>query len=367
MKGGKLYGTTSAGGAHSEGTVFELSPSTEGDNWTELVLYSFGSQSGDGANPYYGNLITDKEGNLYGTTSAGGAHSEGTVFELSPPAIKGGVWTETILYSLGSQSGDGSSPYGGLIMDKEGNLYATTGAGGAHSQGTVFELSPPATKGDPWVESILYNFGGQSDDGNDPLSTLIMDDKGNLYGTTYVGGSYSDGTAFNLSPPATKGGAWIETILHSFGTFAEEDGLNPVGGLVMKAGKLYGTTIFGSGGGGTAFELSPPAKKTDPWTETILSSSLESPYPALIIDTKGNLYGTTLDGGANMLGAAFELSPPATKGGAWTETILYSFGSQTGDASSSYGGLIMDKDGNLYGMTFYGGAHNDGAVFEVTP
>jgi uncharacterized repeat protein (TIGR03803 family) len=368
---GNFYGTTAQGGAHGLGTVFELSPPTgKHGAWTETVLYSFGSQSGDGANPY-DSLIMDQVGNLYGTTHSGGANNDGTVFELS--SEPSGTWTESALYSFGAAPNDGLLPFAGLIADEDGNLYGTTHSGGANSDGTVFELSraPSGT----WTETVLYDFAGAPYDGSLPYAGLIMDQAGNLYGTTTEGGAYSFGTVFELSREPS--GTWTETVLYSFGS-QSEDGANPYGALIMDGqGNLYGTT---TGGGayvyGEVFELSPSAGGSGVWTETALysfgrySTDGDYPFDGLIMDNDGDFYGTTTGGGKYSFGTVFEISP--AKGSGWTEKELYSFGRRTATGEEPWDSLIMDKDGNLYGTTTEGGAttHCDygcGTVFRLSP
>ncbi len=363
-----LYGTTTSGGTSNLGTVFEISP--PGTVWTETVLYSFAGGS-DGANPY-GNLIFDKAGNLYGTTSAGGGNANcgggcGTVFELSPPATQGGAWTETVLYSFAGQS-DGANPYAGLIMDKSGNLYGTTQTGGgvscgAATCGTIFELSPPAAQGDPWTETVLHAFGKGSD-GTHPMAGLTFGLRGAIFGTTPTGNDKAtSGIVFKLKPPATQGGAWTEGVLYRFtgGT----DGGGPNAALVVdKTGNLYGTTFGGGTGFGTIFEIA-----FGTWTETVLynfagGSDGASPAAALLRDKTGNLYGTATSGGTNSNGSAFELSPPAAQGDPWTETTLYDFAGGH-DGSLPQGGLIFGKGGQLYGTTSTGGGPKDGTVFRI--
>jgi uncharacterized repeat protein (TIGR03803 family) len=248
-KAGNLFGTTDGGGAYNYGTVFEVSPKA-GGGWTEKVLHSFNNNGKDGQRPF-GGLILDAAGNLYGTTSVG---PYGTVFELSPKA--GGGWTEKILHSFNYK--DGAIPSADLIFDGAGNLYSTTSAGGAYGGGTVFELSPKAGGG--WTEKVLHSFDDNGEDGYTPYASLIFD-AGNLYGTTYYGGTIYPGcgdgcgTVFELTP---KAGSWTEKVLHSFGS--GKDGVGPEAGLISdKAGNLYGTTFYGGTNlhGGTVFEIKP--------------------------------------------------------------------------------------------------------------
>ena len=373
---GNLYGTTSDGGAQGAGIVFEVSPpSSIAGNWTESVLWSFGSNPTDGTYPYAG-LIIDSRGNLYGTTTGGGGPLDnGTVFELTPPSTTGGNWTESILWSFGSGT-DGNQPEAGLTMDANGNLYGTTSCGGTHGDnpycsGTVFQLTPPSGSGGNWTESILWNFNGT--DGLYPTSSVIMDTDGDLFGTTACGGAFGksaycqsgggSGTVFELTPPSTNGGKWTESVLWSFNG---SDGESPQNGIVMDHnGNLYGTTcgggpygrcsLFGSSGG-TVFELTQSGGS---WTESVIWSFGNGPdgiYPqaGLIMDASGNLDGTTKNAGAWGGGTAFELTPPASSGGSWNESILWGFGKGE-DGNNLTAGLIMDTGGNLYGTTGGGG------------
>ncbi len=346
-------------------------------NGPEQVLYAF--QGGNDGDYPSGGLIFDSSGNLYGTTQEGGGSTAcasdsdpcGTVFELSPSS---GGWTETILHTFQGGS-DGSAPSSGLIFDHAGNLYGTasggggTGCGGAGC-GTVFELSPNGSGG--WTETILYSFLG-SPDGDGPQG-LIFDSSGNLYGATAYGGQYGCGpddenycgTVFELGPNGS--GGWKETIIYSFPS-GGSDGDFPNGGLIFdQSGNLYGTTEGGGLGSctsrlgcGTAFELSPNG--SGDWTETLLysfgtdNSDGWEPEAGLIFDQSGNLYGTTGEGGSENCnyagcGTVFELSPSGS--GGWTETTLYGF---KGDSDGAFpnGGLIFDRSGNLYGTTADGG------------
>src|SRR5580700_9971470 len=299
---GNLYGTTFSGGAYGDGTVFELTPEA-GGGWTETVLHSFNGN--DGSAPYAG-LIFDTAGNLYGTTFSGGAYGDGTVFELTPEA--GGGWTGTVLHAF--DGNDGQFTYAGLIFDTTGNLYGTTLYGGAHGNGTVFELTPEVSGS--WTETILHNFSDSTTDGIglNPYAGLIFDAAGNLYGTTEEG-SYGYGSVFELTPKA--GGQWTAKLLLPFGWYGK-DGKYPAASLIFDAaGNLYSTT---HGGGayvsGTVFELNPEAPYH---SQTILHSFDDNgrdgvnPYAGVIFDGSGNLYGTTLGGGAFSQGTVFEITP----------------------------------------------------------
>ena len=327
----------------------------------EKVLHSFGNGT-DGDFPEAG-LISDAAGNLYGTTIGGGIHNSGTVFEAIPQ--EGGSWTEKVLHSFGNGT-DGAIPYAGLILDAAGNLYGTTFEGGIHGYGTVFELSP--REGGSWTEKVLHSFNSNGTDGFYPYAGLILDAAGNLYGTTIGGGIHDYGTVFELSP--REDGGWTEKVLHSFNS-NDVVGAYPYAGLILDAaGNLYGTTELGGiHKYGTAFELSPTGGGG--WTETVLHSfgnGVDGGYPeaGLIFDAAGNLYGTTVYGGIHNSGTVFELTP--REGGGWTERVLHSFGNGT-DGYEPYACLIFDAAGNLYGTTELGGIHgpDSGTAFELTP
>jgi uncharacterized repeat protein (TIGR03803 family) len=354
---GDLYGTTSSGGLDKVGTVFELTPKS-GGGWSYKILYSFSKAGGDGQAPWSG-VIFDSAGNLYGTTSAGGANGAGTVFELMPPAPPSSQWTEKILYSFLNDGVDGQKPLASVVFDSTGNLYGTTFDGGTSGYGTVFELSPV---GDGWVETLLHTFPF-SGDGQNPRGSLILDSSGNVYGMTLFGGGGS-GIVFELSP--SSGGEWTEAVLHNFANGS--DGGYPTGGLIFDSlGNLYGITeIGGATDAGTVFELSPSSGGS--WSETILytfgskASDGSNPFGNLVFDSAGNLYGTAFDGGTDGSGTVFELKP---FDGHWYEKTLYNFGSSAGDGNSPAAGVVLDSAGNLYGTCSYGGAHNVGTVFEI--
>ena len=363
---GNLYGTAEYGGAHGYGVVYKLTRQS-GGGWTETVLYSFKGGSQDGATPHDA-LVMDAGGNLYGTTSVGGggcSHTGcGIVFELSPTAS--GPWTETVLHRFAGGTADGSTPYSGVILDAAGNLYGTTSSGGANGAGMAYELSPNGTS--TWNETILHNFTG-SPDGATPFASLVFDNAGNLYGTTYKGGSANQGTVFELTPGT--GGTWTADVLHSF--HGAPDGSDLFENVILDgAGNIYGSAeTGGSANCGLSFKLSPDG--SGGWTETILHTFLgigaqdgENPN-ALLFDAAGNLYGTTVGGGVDNPGTIFKLTPQT--GGEWTETVLYSF---TGGNDGAYPSvpLITDRADRLYGTTLWGGPAGDtvgGVAFEFTP
>src|ERR1017187_9485491 len=291
---GNLYGTTSGGGTSGVGTVFELTPAA-GGTWTEKVLHNFSND--EGTTPLAG-LIFDAAGNLYGTTSRGG-NDYGTVFELTPAA--GGTWTEKVLHNFDNT--DGAYPQAGLISDIAGNLYGTTPNGGTDGLGTVFELTPAG--GGTWTEQVLLNFN--STDGANPYGGLIFDAAGNLYGMTFNGGTFNYGTLFELTPAG--GGTWTERVAHNFGSGT--DGFSPQASLVLDgAGNLYGTTFYGgSYGGGTVFRFNAQGEVL---LHSFSGTDGADPNAELILDAAGNLYGTTVDGGTSNKGTAFEITntPP---------------------------------------------------------
>jgi len=394
---GNLYGVTQAGGPPSCapignycGTVYELSPPVkQGDPWTKTLLYMFkGKKYNDGESP--DGLIIDNAGNLYGVTAYGGTGGCvlvgvpagcGTVYELSPPKTKGGQWTYTILYSFKSGK-DGYLPGGNLVFDSAGNLYGATDFGGGKGTicdpdyqycGTVFELSPPKTKGGKWTEKVLHSFAGGTDGAN-PNGGLVLDGKGNVYGTTYIGGyncphnsGEGCGTVFELLPPTKTGGQWTEKILHRFE--ASTDGANPAAGVTLHGrGDLYGTSDA------TVFRMTPPRKGSGHWEQTILfalGGDAYDPKGALIFDMNGNLYGTTEYGnGGELYGSVFRLKPPRKNKEAWLIDYLYGF-VYAPDGLYPAAGLIFDKAGNLYSTTTGGGggtcSRYCGTIFEVSP
>lgn len=414
---GNLYGAASAEGIAGKGIIFKVA-SESGNHWKESAIYGF--TSSDGSAPT-ASLVSDSEGNLYGTTFGGGNGSNawpcggscGTVFRLGHDLL--GHWTKSLLYSF-KGGNDGANPAAGLIFDQAGNLYGTTQTGGVQEEGTVYKLSNVSGH---WVENLIYSFHGV--DGVSPNGGVIFDGAGNLYGTTVSGGAYEVGTVYKLSP--SSGGVWTETVLYSF--HGSSDGGSPNGGVTFDAeGNLYGTASDGGEncggyGCGVVFKLAP---SSGGWTEMVLyaftgGSDGDNPSGGLVFDSFGSLYGTTFDGGDSNCagyhtygcGTVFQLSP----GFVWTETVIHTFGGGHGadrrarsnfdnanrryspigrsgrppkcdserrdsgyneDGANPEGGLVFDSAGNLYGTTAFGGYSLDGCaydgygtVFELSP
>jgi len=339
---GNLYGTTQYGGtAGGFGTIFRLDA-----NGHENVLYSF-SGTPDGEDPYAG-LVADPSGNLYGTSLYGGTQGGfGTIFKLN----RGGKLS--LLHSFASNP-DGADPYGTLVGDGEGNGYGTTRFGGAAGgYGTVFKL------GRNGAFSLLHSFSG-TPDGEDPEAGLIIDRAGNLSGTTVYGGNAGGfGAVFSCSKDGTL------TLLHSFA--GTPDGENPYAGLATdSAGNGYGTTKYGgtAGGYGTVFKI-------DRFGNFSLLHSFAgdpdgvNPMGPVVVDARGNIYGTTYYGGVNGYGSVFRIDSTGNF------TILHSFNSSP-DGAYPTGALILDSAGNLYGTASQGGDENCGffgcgTVFKITP
>lgn len=323
-------------------------------------LYSFGG----GADGEYTDteLVMDSAGNLYGTSVQGGTFGGGTVFELSP---SGSGWTHTVLYNFTGGT-DGGEPYKGVTLDSHGNLYGTavTGGGGSCEGGcgVAYKLT---RSGSGWSQSIVHTFTGGAD-GSGPGSPVAIDKQGNLYGTTPTGGSLGFGVVYEAKPGAN--GSWNLIVIHTF-----TGGLDGLGGsasrlLLDAAGNLYGVnTVGGANGFGNVFELSPSAGG---WQLTTLYSFEDqpdgaSPYGGLIFDKSGNLYGTTYYAGAHDLGTIYKLGHAQ---GSWIESVLYSFrGGSDGDSPIST--LVADAQGNLYGTTSDGGSQQCGCgtIFKIAP
>jgi uncharacterized repeat protein (TIGR03803 family) len=371
---GNIYGTTLQGGdlncpdnpGLGCGVVYEISP-----NGQEKVLHKFNGQ--DGLTPVViGDLTRDSQGNLYGVTLGGGDNSCacGNIFKIDTTGH------ETTLYTFtGVNSGDGAYPYAGLIVDGKGSLYGTTFKGGDNSCdsgygcGTVFRFDLKTSK-----EKVLYTFGSNGgDDGQNPYGPLVEDAVGNLYGATSSGGGATAcgggcGTVFMLDPKNH------ETILHAF-TGVNGDGAEPLPALILdKKGNLYGTTAYGgnNSGSGVVFTLTKTSKT---WQETILHTFSgpdgAQPDGAVVFDTAGSLYGTAGAGGSFGYGTVYKLTPKDNK---WALTVLHNFRDDKDGAEPWGGGLAIDGTGGLYGTAGYGGdltcqsaqGPGCGVVFKIT-
>ncbi len=264
---------------------------------------------------------------------------------------------EKILYAFTGLT-DGGYPYAGPILDSKGNLYGTTYNGGTSYCGTVFELIPSSSG--TWTEQVLYSFTGctgATQDGSQPFGGLVFDKKGNLYGTTLNGGNSFAGTVFELSPESN--GTWTEKVLYNF--TGGIDGGYPEFGLTLDAvGNLYGITYAGGAKGfGSVFELAMGSNGT--WSEKTLYSFTggnDGAYPgcSLTFDTVGNLYGTTQFGGVHDYGVVFELSRSTD---AWKEEVIHAFTGGAGGASPN-AGVVLDKAGNVYAEATF-------SVLELSP
>ncbi len=332
---------------------------------SETVLYRFGTGTSGGPT---GQLVFDSTGAFYGTTEFGTYF--GSVFKLTPPASPGDSWTETDLYDFkGDNHGisDGATPLGGVAIDATGALYGTTSAGGVSNRGSVFKLTPPAAPGDPWTETILHFFGG-SENGMTPASNLLRVNSGALYGATQAGGNSGAGTVFVLNPPAMGQTAWIERVLYSF--TGGSDGGTPSGGLIVDgSGNLYGITSAGGLGHGTIYRLTRPTSPGGAYTESVLysftgGSDGAKPLGNLVLNSSGTLYGTSSAGGPDSCGTVFELSPPSTHGNPWNYSVLHSFAGPPDGCDPQVGVTLGKSGGVLYGTTNGGGFHT-GVAFRL--
>jgi len=358
--GGVLYGTTATGGLSNLGTVFALAPpAVKGGSWVETLIHIF--QGSDGANPQ-GGLVMAKNGVLYGTTSAGGISSSlnpagnGTVFSLTPPASAGGSWTFNQLYAF--QGGtDGISPFSGLTLGPSGVLYGTTLGGGAFSVssgglGTVFGLSPPQAGGQQWAEALIYSFTGGSD-GHSPTTALVLGRTGSLFGVS-TDVQTPTPRIFELTPPVSSGGIWQFSVIHSF---TANQGISGSELTIAPSGELVGTMSAGPSGPGfegfvfTLVQGSPGGE----WKETVVyafpnAPAANVPLAPVVIGKGGVLYGTSVGGGQYSSGTVYELIPPTSPGGSWTQTILHAFRFNS-DGFSPRAPVTIGASGFLYGTT----------------
>jgi uncharacterized repeat protein (TIGR03803 family) len=384
-KNGDLYGV-GGGGTNGFGALYKLtSPQNRGDAWAELLIYSF--VGGDGRTEPV-SIVMGPDGHLYGFTF-------NSVFSFQPPTHSGDSWKYNALYTLNFS--DGSIILGNPAFDREGNIYGAAEFGGdpycdesQNGCGTVFELKRPKNKDGKWRARAIHTFPADPcstctldwPGGAWPMAGVVIDKKGNLYGTTGSGGAFGWGTVYRVSPPGKKGGAWRETVLYSFNK-SNSWIVRPSGPVTLDAaGNLYGTTPAGgdpncqSGFGcGVVFELSPPLTKGQPWAYANLyefqgGSDGISPNGYMVFDDNGDLYGITNYGGEGQGGTVFSLSPPKEQGGPWTEAVLASFTYTGGGGDGAWpaGGLVWGKWHDLYDITVLGGiCYTCGTAFEVAP
>jgi uncharacterized repeat protein (TIGR03803 family) len=380
---GEIFGVTSySDSPGSNGVIYELSVNS--GIWSLSTLYNFPF---DDAQEPTSSLVADAAGNLYGTTAYGGTNNVGAVFRMS--RTRNGGWKEDLIYSFGPASyvlyyTENPS---GLVFDAAGNLYGTTGGGGAYAAGSLFELSPRAGGGG-WDERNLVSFNPQSGP-MQAVGGVVFDKAGHIYGVSTHGGTQGLGTVFQMTQ--SGGGRWTLNVIYNFSGYPS-DGAYPGAGLTIDAaGDLYGTTQRGGTsagcldhnqnpqGCGTAFELSYAAGTG--WTEKVLHSFQgtrgndgATPQASLTWDGAGNLYGTTLQGGVrgpcevlysgSGCGTVFELTPSGS--GEWIETVLYEFAGRP-DGENPSAGLVWDQQGNLYATASGGGNYDYGMLFELSP
>jgi len=334
---------------------------------TVTTLYDFATQN-DGANPQAG-VVFDQAGNLYGTT-IGAVNGNGIVYSLTPPEGGGTPWTESVLHKFRGQP-DGAVPVCSLTISPSGELFGTTEEGGTHNMGTVFGMRPPQNPGGPWKERVFYNFGSSAADGAVPNAGLLPANPG-FYGVTREGGAHGFGTVF-LVTPQPGGGDWSETILYSFA--GSGDAAFPSGGLVAdRTGNLYGVTLLGGANNlGAVYQLSPPTTEGGSWTDTVIFSFSGPdgtlPSGQLQFDPSGALYGTTDGGGSLQEGTVFQLAPSSRPGGSWSQSVLYNFSGGT-DGGNPVAGVVIDNMGRLFGTASTGGAGDPfpgGVVFRLDP
>jgi len=369
---GNLYGTTMAGGTgtcgqYGCGIVYQLTPNSDG-TWTENVLHNFNGNDGSGP---WSPVAFDGRGNLYGTTSAGGSSNYGTVFELMPNS--NGTLTLATLHSFTGGSDGGTPLFPGLTLDNAGHIYGAASVGGVYGYGVIFDLGHVSVFN--WYELVAHAFWW-GNDGATPYGNVIPDAEGNLYGTTYYGGGPADGgTVFKLTPNKLSFG-WTETILHSFTDVPDGACLSAGLVFDADGNLYGTSEDGGTLDNGTVFKLSPNSDGTWTESiidnfDTYGSIDGVTPMSGLIFDPAGNLYGMTSGGGLYSEGLVFKLTP--SSGGQWTETILHNFGGTVNgqsDGVNPQSGLILDSAGNIYGTTVEGGTAGltyGGVVFELTP
>ena len=354
---GNIYGTTVLGGDFGSGTVFQLSHT--GNSWVHTVLHSF-TGGADGGEPYKG-VTLDGEGNLYGTAVTGGSGiCEGGCGVAYKLTNSGGTWTQTVIHAFTGED-DGSGPGARVTVDGAGNVYGMAPTGGAYGLGTIYKIRQG--QNGAWVLKVIHAFTGGADGATGSAGRMILR-HGDLYGAATTGGTYGSGVVFELTP--TQVGEWDFRTIYSFR--GQPDGSFPYGALLFDAsGNIYGTTYYGGANNiGAVYQLTP--RTNGEWREKVLYSFQggtdgNSPISNLVFDTARNLYGTTSEGGLGT-GTIFKLSPVG--GGHWMETVVHMFQGPP-DGAFSYNGMVVDPFGNFYGATVHGGDDDDGSIYKFTP
>lgn len=333
-KDGNLYGTTYAGGSNNAGTVYKAAP-----GGAPSTIYSFGASSTDGTSPFAA-LVLGSDGNFYGTNSAGGANGKGTVFQITPSGAL------TTLHAFGADT-DGAEPSANLVQGKDGSFYGTTQTGGAYGGGTIYKITSAG------VITNFYSFGGVANDAASSYSGLVQASDGNFYGTTTLGGANGEGTVFKLTSDG------VYSVIYSFSAIDSDknaDGALPYAGLVQGSdGNLYGATSYGGAHNfGTIFKITPAGSLTTLYS---FSGASDGGHPRATLTNGGNVfYGTASGGGANNFGTAFKI----TSGGDFT--TLYTFGTNATDGATPYGAILKASNGGLYGTTLGSGL---GTIYQL--
>jgi uncharacterized repeat protein (TIGR03803 family) len=358
---GVLYGATYLGGAHNEGTIFQLQPPAgPTGGWTEAVLYSFGPTP-DGGNPVTPPVV-GAGGALYGATQGGGSAGSGTVYQLQPPTSPSGSWTEALLHNFTAQ-GDGGYP-SGVLFGAGGALYGTASDGGPYDAGVVFQIQPPSVPGGSWTETVLYNFTGGTD-GAVPAS-LIFDQQGGFFGTAlFGGGSAYAGTIFELDPPSSPGNPWGFATFYTFA--GGNDGCNPNSLTLASDGKLFGTTFgtfdeVGGFGVGSVFRFDNHNSFAPPSKSILRQFGYGNGWGP---DSPVIVRGHQVFGAASRRegGVVFEMVPPPPNSPPqepWQKIVLHHF--TNGQTPS--GPIVLDDHGVLYGTT-YGPQQTGGTVYRI--
>jgi uncharacterized repeat protein (TIGR03803 family) len=356
---GNIYGTTVLGGDFGSGTVFKLSHTPNG--WVQTVLYSFTSGT-DGGEPYKG-VTLDHQGNLYGTAVAGGSgNCEGGCGVVYKLTNSGGTWTQTVIHAF-TGGDDGSGPGARVTLDPSGNdIYGMTPTAGAYGLGTIYKIH--REHNGTYTFSVIHAFTGGADGATGSAGRMILRHD-RLYGAATAGGTYGSGVVFELSHKGPEG--WNFRTIYSFR--GQPDGSFPYGALLFgHMGHIYGTTYYGGANGiGAVYELSP--RPMGEWNESVLYSFQDngtdgnSPISNLVADHARNLYGTTSEGGSGS-GTIFKLSPVGNI--QWIETVVHPFQGPP-DGAFPYDGMVVDRFGNYYGATVHGGDSDNGAIYKFTP